>query len=262
MRNTTENQPLMAATRKILGPLIRILIRYGVGYPVFISVAKQVYLDVAKADFVIPGKRQTASRLSTITGLSRKEVARLEDLATQGQELDTRGVNRAARVISGWVRDEQYHAQDGSPADLPFDSGTVSFSSLVKQYSGDITARTIADELIRVGAVTMDEKGMVHLNTRAYIPGADHTDSLTILGTDVAALLNTIDHNIEQPDNPYLQRKVAYTHIPEDVLVTIRPQLAQMAQSNLEAMDKLLAKNVVKKRKVKLLYLVPEVPEL
>ena len=201
MENTALNNALVAATERIMRPLVRILIRRGVGYPALTGLVKRVYLDVAKTDFVIPGKRQTASRLSTITGLSRKEVSRLEEQVSQEHELSTGGVNRAARVISGWVRDKAYHNKDGTPADLPFDTGPVSFSLLVKQYSGDITARTIADELTRVGAISVTDTAMIRLNTRAYIPSSDHADSLTILGTDVAALLDTIDHNLQHPEN-------------------------------------------------------------
>src|SRR5262245_64623233 len=41
------------------------------------DVVRQVYVDVALQEFGLPGRKQTTSRVAILTGLSRKEVARL-----------------------------------------------------------------------------------------------------------------------------------------------------------------------------------------
>ena len=234
-------ETLLNTTAHILRPLIRILLRYGISYAAFSELSKQIYFDVAKTDFAIPGKKQTSSRISTMTGLSRKEVARLEALPVKQGELDSSTINRAARVISGWVRDHEFHAKDGVPAELPFDDAEASFSALVKKYSGDITARTIADELTRIGAISFTTTGQLHLNTRAYVASTSDIDKLTILGTDVSSLIATIEHNLVEPEQAYFQRKVAYNYIPKDALPELNQQLISTAQQSLESMDALLA---------------------
>jgi hypothetical protein len=244
-------QTLLAATASILRPLIKMLIRHGISYAAFTDLAKQLYFEVGKNDFAIPGKKQTSSRISTLTGLSRKEVARLEALPPKENALDASSINRAARVISGWVRDEEFQAASKEPADLPFEGERSSFSALVKRYSGDITARTIADELSRVGAISMSPDGLIHLNTRAYVANASDIDKITILGTDVSDLIGTIDHNITTPENARLQRKVAYNYIPQDKVADLKVQLTHVAQSSLESMDKILASHAVKKNAAK-----------
>jgi hypothetical protein len=244
-------QTLLAATASILRPLIKMLIRHGISYAAFTDLAKQLYFEVGKNDFAIPGKKQTSSRISTLTGLSRKEVARLEALPPKGTTLDASRINRAARVISGWVRDEEFRATSMEPADLPFEGERHSFSALVKRYSGDITARTIADELSRVGAISMSPDGLIHLNTRAYVTNANDIDKITILGTDVTDLIRTIDHNITKPENAWLQRKVAYNYLPQEKVADIKVQLTDIAQSSLESMDKVLAKHAVRKSAAK-----------
>lgn len=241
-------QTLLAATASLLSPLIKMLIRHGISYAAFSELAKTLYFDVAKTEFALPGKKQTSSRISTLTGLSRKEVARLEALPPKEECLDTSSINRAARVISGWVRDEAFQTADHEPADLPFEGGQKSFSALVKRYSGDITARTIADELTRVGSISMTADGLIHLNSRAYVANANDIDKLTILGTDVRDLIKTIDHNITAPDRPHLQRKVAYSRVPADKVPEINQQLTKIAQRNLESMDKVLARYAVTKK--------------
>jgi hypothetical protein len=165
--------------------------------------------------------------------------------------LDTSRINRAVRVISGWVRDKIFQSSQGASDDFPFDGSDRSFSALVKRYSGDITARTIADELTRVGAISLTPEGLLHLNTRAYISNAGEVDKLTILGTDVADLITTIDHNLVNPNHPRLQRKVAYNYIPIEAVPVLNAQLTEIAQASLESMDKVLAKKAVPKQSAK-----------
>jgi len=62
------------AILKLLRPLVRILLRNGISYHVFSDLVRWVYVDVAFKSFDIPGRKQTSSRVSVITGLSRKEV--------------------------------------------------------------------------------------------------------------------------------------------------------------------------------------------
>jgi hypothetical protein len=250
-RSMTPNdlpRTLLATTAHILRPLVRILLRHGISYAAFSELAKRIYFEVAKSDFVLPGKKQTSSRISTMTGLSRKEVARLESIALEKMEPDASAINRAARVISGWVRDPLFHDTAGEPADLPFEGNDASFSVLVKKYSGDITARTIADELTRVDAISVSPAGHLHLNTRAYVARASDIDKLVILGTDVSNLIATIEHNLIHPESPLFQRKVAYNTIPMAELPQLQQQLFQIAQGSLESMDEVLAANAVEEK--------------
>ena len=53
-----------------------------------------------------------------------------------------------ALIVGGWVRDQAYHDSKDPPADLPMEGETGSFSALVRDFSGDIPPRAIADELI------------------------------------------------------------------------------------------------------------------
>ena len=246
-----STQSLLNATRRILRPLVKLLLRYGISYSAFVELAKQSYFEVAKRDFAIAGKKQTSSRISTLTGLSRKEVARLEKLPPEKNSGDSSKINRAARVISGWTRDKNYLTHDGTPADLPFEGGTCSFSTLVKQYSGDITARTIADELLRVEAISHTPQGLMHLNTRAYIANSSEVQKLSILGSDVADLISTIDHNLTLTDQPRLQRKVSYNYIPFEELGAVKQALTQTAQESLESMDRILATGAITKDEAK-----------
>ena len=251
MNSNDIPKTLLNATARILRPLIKLLLRHGVSYTAFSELSKKLFFEVAKTEFAIPGKKQTSSRISTMTGLSRKECARLDASPPADETLDTTAINRAARVISGWTRDKEFQTAQGEPADLPFDGETRSFSGLVKRYSGDITARTIADELARVSAIGVSIEGLIHLNTRAYVANASDIQKLTILGTDVSDLIATIDHNLTAPESQRLQRKVAYNYIPRETLPELNTELTAIAQASLEKMDKVLASKATNKKNAK-----------
>ena len=233
---------LSAAILRMLRPLVRLLLRHGISYGTFADLAKWVYVDVADKEFNVPGRKQTVSRVSVITGLSRKEVARIQSIETPDDEAVVQQYNRAARVISGWLRDERFSNADGVPAVLPLE-GDDSFASLVKDYSGDMPARAILDELVRVKAIELTDHS-VKLLTHGYVPADGEEEKLHILGTDVALLINTIDHNLENTESkPHFQRKVAYDNLPEEFLPQLRELSGDKAQALLEELDRHLVKH-------------------
>ena len=183
------------------------------------DVVKQVYVDVAFEEFGLPGRKQTTSRVSVITGLSRKEVARLRRLNRRNDQETRQQYNRAARVISAWVREAEFHDANGQPAPLPVEGDQTSFGALVRRYSGDMPVRAILDELLRVRAVERLEDGRIRLLARSYVPAAGEVEKLGILGTDVADLIATIDWNLRHPSaESYFQRKVQYDNLPSEVM--------------------------------------------
>jgi hypothetical protein len=235
-------QALTEAAQAILRPLVRVLLRNGIPYGAFAEMARGVYVEIADREFALPGKRQTASRISTITGLTRKEVARIQASETATREAPGERYHRPARVIGGWIRDKDYHDKRGRPADLPMEGGTGSFSALVRDFSGDIPPRAIADELVRVGAIEILPSGHVRLLARAYIPRGDQAEKIGILGADVADLIRTIDHNLTcAADEARFQRRVSYDNIPREILPALRKELSRRSQSCLESLDRILS---------------------
>lgn len=228
------------ALARLLTPLVRILLRYGVSYGAFSDLLRQVYVTVAERDFTVAGRKQTTSRIAVLTGLHRKEVARLRRLPDDSPDRLDERYNRAARVISGWLRDPDFHDANGGPADLDPDSPD-GFAGLVQRYSGDMTIRAIHDELMRVGAVVKTGDGRVRLARHGYIPAHDVTDKLRILGTDTRDLIETIEHNLESaPEQARFQRKVNYDNVPEEYAEAFRELAAQRSQQLLEELDRWL----------------------
>jgi len=235
------HQALEAAVTSVLRALFRVLLRHSMSYSAFDELARRAYVEVAMKDFAIDGKKPTISRASILSGLTRKEVRRLLSLpARDSVESGGERYNRAARVLTGWVRDPDFLDAAGDPRTLPLE-GAKGFAALVRKHSGDMPARAVLDELHRVGAVAWIDDQHVQLHTRAYVPAGSASDKLGILGHDVAALIGTIDHNIQHgAGDPRFQRKVMYDAIPRRDLPAFRKLSANQAQSLLERMDRWL----------------------
>lgn len=202
--------------KKVLRPLVRLLLRNGVAYADFSTVARRVFVEVASEDFGLPGRKQSVSRVSVLTGVNRKEVKRLLDNPEEKTEVKEN--NRAARVIGGWMRDDDFRLKSGKPKVLSWGDPDAegSFEELVKRYSGDMTARAILDELVRVGSVYFDkEKSKVSLTSHGYVPAASNEELIRLSGDSINDLLSTIDHNFSAETEPTrLQLAVAYDDVP------------------------------------------------
>jgi hypothetical protein len=242
MAQATHVHALSTATRQLLQPLVRILLRNNVSHRTFTDLAKQVYVEVAKAEFAIHGKKQTVSRIAILSGLTRKEVQRLLMPPSDAKSIVDEEYHRGSRVITGWLRDPKYGDRKGHPRPLPMEGRGASFSMLVKAYSGDIPVRAVLDELLRVGAVKQLKDGRICLLSRGYIPQKGSAEKLLILGTDTADLISTIDHNVYlKPSKPRFQRKVMYDNVPVEAAKEFRTFAAAEGQELLEKLDRWLA---------------------
>jgi hypothetical protein len=233
-----QQQALFTATRLLLRPLVRILLRNGVAHGAFLELTKKVFVDVAFDEFAPDGKKQTVSRVSAQTGLTRKEVKRLHELQDTDESSSQARYNRAVRVISGWMHDKRFLDKQGKPATLTLGGQPSSFDVLVKDYSGDIPVRAMLSTLVETGTVA-ETDGEVSLLRQAYVASGDQADKLDILGSDVFELISTIDHNLTaEPDKLLFQRKVSYDNINPDSLPRLRKLSARKAQALLEQLDK------------------------
>ena len=245
MNSSQPSNFLYKAIFKLMQPLVRIFLRNGMPFAAFSEIAKQAYVKVAEKEFAVPGKKQTNSRISTITGLTRKEVQRIKSL---DEEQDSAGLveryNRAARVVFGWVHDPKYSRNSTTSIDLPLDGESPSFSTLVKEYSGDMPPRAILDELIQVGVAKKLPDENIRLLERAYIPKASAMEKLQYLGSDVSGLISTMDRNIYlEEKKPFFQRKVFYDNLTIESTEVIQKILADKGQYLLEILDQHMAEN-------------------
>lgn len=231
--NTTLHQIVL----HILRPLIRILHRKGLAFGEFSLLARKVYVEMAEEALNQAEEKPTSSRIAISTGLTRKEVAQLRQHDAE-KLVDVARYNRSVRVIGGWINDPDFNTPLGQPATLTLQGSLPSFEALVGRYSGDMPCRAMLRELLQTGVVSQASDDSVTLMTDAYIPQGSEIEKLSILATDVALLVNTINHNLLcEAEERHFQRKVSYDNLPTEAL----PQFKQLV--NTDAMALLLKLN-------------------
>jgi hypothetical protein len=192
---------LLSAFKVLLRPLVRILLRHGVSFAEFADILKAVYVEIAVTEFKVDGKRGTKSRIAVITGLTRKEVSRVVEVAGAENQGAKSNLNRVARVLAGWHTDPDFIGPYGMPLEIRYEDGglsTVTFSTLVRRYSGDMSPRSMLDELMRVGAVVETEPSWLKVLRRVYEPQTLAQDNFERVGEVVKNFVDTVDFNLQK----------------------------------------------------------------
>jgi hypothetical protein len=152
----------------ILVPISRVLIKRDLGAGPLVYAAKLAYLRAAIEAVAPRGARPNVSRLSVVTGMTRKEISSL----LKNPVRPTKGVmpkvaleQRALRVIRGWASDPLFKTRRGRPADLNVRGSAPDFAALVRAYGGDVTSASVLKELERINVVTRSKQGKLRLKS-------------------------------------------------------------------------------------------------
>lgn len=211
----TPNEPPKAVTKavtRLLRPLVRLLIAHGITFPMLSNMLKALYVEAADRDFPMEGKRQTDSRISLITGVHRKDVKRLRARPSESQSAGS-APSIGAQLIGLWLGAPEYHDAEGNPIPLPRSKpadGGASFEGLVESVSKDLRPRTILDEWLRLGLVTVDEDNMVRLDSAAFVPDEDLDQLAQYFGRNTHDHIAAAAHNLLGDGKPFLERSVFY----------------------------------------------------
>ncbi len=109
---------LIHAVQRLLRPLARLLMAFGVNYPAFANLAKGVFVDVAVRDFPAGGATITDSQVSILSGVHRREVKRLRDDMLQHRPPPV-AVSLGGQVVARWCADPRCLDSQRRPAPLP-----------------------------------------------------------------------------------------------------------------------------------------------
>jgi len=206
---------LLRAIRRMARPLVRLLLRNGVTFPVFAELMRGLFIDVAAEDLLTDARSRSDSRISLLTGVHRKEIRRLREAATEVDKIPEI-VTLNSAIVARWLAD--YHEETtAQPLSLPRSapSGTASFDSLIEGVTTDIRPRAILDDWLNQGIVTIDENDHVRLNTSAFIPRPGGEEQLFFFARNLHDHIAAASENVSARDGaPYLDRTVHYDQLP------------------------------------------------
>lgn len=232
---------MVSALIKILRPIIRILLRKGVSHQTFSDIAKWVYVDIAKKEFAIPGKKVSDSRISVISGLTRQEVKRLSNEESPEEFKAIEKHHRAVSIVNAWMYTKEYQDSFGEPAEIPFKGDDISFEALVKKYGRDITPRPVFDELVRSESIEQLPNEMIRLKKSVLFPKTDEDEKIALLGMNAGALINTIIHNIDNSGKKdLLQLSASSLYLSKEKIPYIRNEIKRKGIVFLQEIDEWL----------------------
>jgi hypothetical protein len=140
------------------------LLRSSIDSREFIEVAKIAFVEVATDEYGIRDRKTNISRVSILTGFTRKEVKRIRENIDDGEPLRDVKEPMYERMLSGWQKDADFIDAKAHPKRLAYDGPGATFLTLFHRYCGDLPVGAMRKEMLRMGRVKEDKDGMLMLN--------------------------------------------------------------------------------------------------
>ncbi|MEH3117972.1 MAG: DUF6502 family protein [Methylorubrum populi] len=240
MSEPTEPAPspdgaaLHAPVARLLRPLVRLLVQRGITFPALTNLLRELYVNVAEYDFALPGKEQTDSRVSLLTGIHRKEVRRLRGAGAPVSQVPAM-VSRTSRIIARWVAAPDFTDRQGRPLPLPrsAEDDAPSFESLVAGVTKDVRPRAVLDEWLDRGLAVLDPEGRVRLLEAAYLPKGGAEPQLYYFGRNLHDHIAAAAENVAGPSPRFFERAVHYDGLSDVLAARLEERAREIAMGAL-----------------------------
>jgi hypothetical protein len=215
-----------------------------VSFNEFAEIARVAFVEIASNDYGIRGRPTNVSRVSAMTGIARKEVRRLRQVADHYPGSPRVELSPLSDVLHRWFTDRAYLAKDGRPKKLRYSGGSVSFSTLVKGCASDLPVGAIRVELIRCGAVSVDKSERLVAERRHVVPEALDDRVVTSIVFGLRALASTVAFNCGDPPAELgrIERFVESNPLKGTEVAEIRGQLRKRITKFTEDVDDFFSK--------------------
>ncbi len=209
----------------LLAPTARILVARGVMFPEFVERMKSHYIAAAERQARAEGTKITDSRLSVMTGLQRRDIARLKE--TRPKE---KRVHHLSRLVALWQTEEGYDRK------IPKSGPSPSFEALAQEVHRDVHPRTMLDTLQAAGTVQIDGDTVTLMET-SYQPLAGTDDQIAYLAKNVGDHATAATENVLGQDPRHFERAVHYTRLDEYQIAELEDDFRAAQMEILEKMS-------------------------
>ena len=247
--DVARTDALTDALRAVLAPLARLALGRGIPHALLDELLKQALVAAADQQHADLPPHRRVSRITTATGIHRREVTRLVGALREGasaQALPTR--SHASELFTHWRTNPAYGDRRGSPAELPRQGAAPSFESLAQAITRDVHPRSLLDELLRLGLAAHDaQRDTVRLVREAFVPQGDAGRMAAVLGRNVGSHLASAVDNLLQGDRCHLEQAVFADGLSEASVAEFRSLARDQWQALLDrlvpALEALVARD-------------------
>ena len=211
--------PILKAVKKILLPIVSLCVRRSIKFYDVVELTKSLFVQAAKEEIERTGDTASASKIAAISGVHRKDVARLSN----EDPPQPRPKNIIARVMNSWNTDKSYTTAKGKPRALRVEGRNSEFAQLVESVNGgDLSAYTILYEMERLKAVRI-KAGKVSLLWQDFAPPPGVEEGLSLLAQDTADLVAAVEENtFDRKEVPNLHLRTMFDNVVEEAVPAIR----------------------------------------
>jgi hypothetical protein len=241
-----EQEALLAALRQVLEPLAELAVQRGLPYAPVEEMLRRAFVGAADKTHPDLLPHPKVSRLSTSTGINRREVARLLAVIRDAQaahELPSRSV--ASELFAHWVSDGRYRDRHGEPRVLRRQGRAPSFESLAHAITRDVHPRSLLDELLRLKLAVHDpERDTVELVRDAFVPSEDRVRMLQFLGANVGDHLAGAVTNVLTDGRRHYEQAVFADGLTEASVQEVWAQIGELWKTLLATLVPVLEEKV------------------
>ncbi|MDO8319597.1 DUF6502 family protein [Rhodoferax sp.] len=215
-----DQQALLAALACLMEPLARLCLAKGVPIQAVEALTRQAYVNAARNACVDANPERLTSRISTMTGLTRREVARL-------QALDHPDLPKtrtfATDVLTYWISQPAYVTEAGQPRVLARQGAAPSFEALALSVTKDVHPRSLLAEMQRLKLVAHEPAhDTVTLLQEVFVPHGDWPQMLGFLGANVGDHLRAAVSNVLEPAPVHFEQALLADELSAESLQTAR----------------------------------------
>jgi len=247
-KSVAIKEHVLQSCRYLLLPVVRFVLRHGVTWNEFSDLTKEAYVQVARADHGIQGRPTNNSRVAMLTGLSRREVAKVRDRLIDGPEIaeDLQG-NQISRILTGWHVDAEFCDDKGRPKDLPISGPTGSFTALLKRYAGDLPHGAIRKEMQQRGVIEELSSGNMRVLMRDYVYSDLDPEIVWRMGVALHDHAATLEHNLneERRESPRFEAIADNASVSPAAYKLFQQLVQSRGLAFLEEMDAWLSDNEI-----------------
>ena len=197
-------EALGLAMRRLAEPLALLAIASGLPFAVLEETLKAAFVGAARSAHPGLPAHRMVSRISTVTGLNRREVARIAE--APGDAIATRR-SPANRVFAKWLTEPSLKNSRGKPLALPRQGPAPSFEALARSVTQDVHPRSLLDEMCRLGLARV-EADTVHIDANSFVPRGDPSRMLGFLGQNVGDHLRAAVANVLTDPPPHHEQAI------------------------------------------------------
>jgi hypothetical protein len=225
-------------------PLVELLLEMGVTSPEAESLLRSMFVHKARAWLTrqAPSSQEPSdARVSLVTGVHRNFVRHILAEPPKIAEARQKKGSRASRLLEAWHKDPKYLDDSGKPRDLPEKGSNPSFQSLTTTYLPGVAPGVVVDELRRAGLVQNLAANRLRVRARSFRVHGLNLASIADVGSRTRELLETLSHNMRQPDYRRFFDSMRVVEIEEGRLAAVRDIIGRRATTFLARMEHELA---------------------